>query len=283
MIDSRTLGRVAERLVPGYLRDIPWRDLWERPVEQGKAFEWTTLAALVAMARGHGWTCSFPLLAAPNRADFFEYRNSIPRHHGARVGHSGHRGTGEHLRNEFLAAFIPKVMMSRANSTVCLFREGNAYHEVMTDLDYEERPDMVLVAGAPSPGFPRFDESSQAVLFAFDFETGMHVSGALRPVNSPTIPLLEREPEQSIAVPVLGLIECSVNKSAQTAQAQIGTYSRLFSERGREPKGVLVTGNELANLVWPNRTVPMNLSSIKDIEDAFRTAGDFVLSEFGLL
>ncbi len=273
---------MAERFIPGYLREAQWRDVWDQPIERGAALEWTTLAAIIAQAQSRGWRYRLPALDLPSGDVYFVNRNSLPRHYGARPGHAPSSANHEDLAQRYLHAFVPKAVLEKGERSISLFREGCAYHEVMRDTDYGERPDIMLVSGMPTSGFPRLQERSGFVEFSFDMANGARLSGSVRPINSPRPTLVDRQPLHGIDVPVTGLVECSVHKTPEVARAQIEAYSKIFAHNGEVPKAVLVTGNDLSDLPWPHAYVPLSSRDLGAVEDAFRVAANVVLSVIGI-
>lgn len=282
MKDGKALSLVASHLLGGFLHRINWGDLWSRPISEGSAFEWTVLAALAAQARQVGWEVAFPTLELEGGASLFPLRNEIPQHHGAQPGHSGVGQSDLPLKDRFIQALVPKVVLGKGEVYYSVFREGCPYHKIMAGKDYSDRPDILLLAGRPTPGFPRLGRGGSEVDFSFDFPGGATVSGTLRVVNSRTIPCTKREPIGGIQVPAAGLVECSVNKTAHIAEAQLARYERLFSVPPYQTPQFLITGKKVIVSKWPCAVVDLSLVSREALEMELRAAADAVLAHFGL-
>jgi hypothetical protein len=130
MSNSLKLKLASEKLVPEYLEQIDWKDVWERPIEKGTAFEWFIFAAFIAQSRLRGWSCSFPGLKYPMGREMFVLRNEIPNHYGAQAGHSSALYQKFDLPDRFFYSILPKVIIEKDGKSYSLFREGCPYHKI---------------------------------------------------------------------------------------------------------------------------------------------------------
>src|SRR6266704_5965791 len=167
-VDGKLLAVVADRLIPGYLDLFDWGDIWEKPKTHGTAFEWTILAALAAQACRRGWGRQFPPLGLEGGSALFTLRNEIPRHHGAQPGHSAQLHHTQNLANRFLQAFTPKLLLEKDGRYLSVFREGCPYHYVMDGGEYKERPDILILPGRATVGFPVIVDQGEAIDFSFE-------------------------------------------------------------------------------------------------------------------
>lgn len=283
MSSGRFLESVADLLVPGYTTRFDWGAMWARPWPNGAAFEWTTLAALAAQVIQQGWHCSFPILQIPTGEALFPLRNEIPYHHGAQAGHAGANRHTYSLALRFLQSLIPKLILEKDEVYYSVFREGCPYHEIMTGRIYDDRPDILFLAGRPTPGFPRLIQDEKEVDFSFDFTKGPTISGRLRVVNSRSLPCRVRSPKEGLAIPIAGIVECSINKLPAVASAQLQAYADLFASQGRIPPLFLITGNDLSSLPWANASIDLAHTNLHLLENDFRTGANMILSHFGLV
>lgn len=281
MSDGRLLLSVATRFIPDYSERFEWGDIWRRPLISGTAFEWTTLAAFAAVTQRRGWQYSFPMLGLESGRSLFPLRNELPRQHGAQAGHGAVEQHSQPLARRFLQAFTPKVVFEKGDEYYSVFREGCAYHEVMSRGVYDERPDILVLPGRPVPGFPRLIQGDTYVEFAFDLTDGPTISGQLRVIDA-TKPYIRRcEPEAGMTLPITGIVECSVNKTAVVAENQLQTYARLFSYPTVPPM-VLVTGNDLSSLQRPGVVVDLASNDVDIIERNFCDAASLILDHFSI-
>ena len=228
MITGEMLALVANRLIPNYLKDIEWGDTWQRPLESGIAFEWTTLSALAAQSIMRGWSYSFPVFNLSEGRFLFPLRNEIPFHHGAQAGHAISTQHGQTLTNRFLQSLIPKLLIWKEDSYYSFFREGCPYHKIMTNQDYIDRPDILILFGRPSLDYPRLVKYGTEIDFSFDFNNRENITGRIRIINSATLPLISRTPQEGMIIPIAGLIECSVNKAPRVAAKQLQRYDETL-------------------------------------------------------
>jgi hypothetical protein len=279
--EGHLLASVASTLVPGYLNSIDWADIWDRPLETGAAFEWTMLAALAAEANQLGWRFSFPVLDIYEGRALFVLRNEIPRHHGAQAGHAAQFQQSISLQMRFLQTFVPKLLLEKGDSCFSIFREGCPYHSLMISREYKERPDILFLPGKPTQGYPKLNDS--IIEFSFVLNGGAGISGSLRAVNSPSVHCIARTPSGGFQLPVTGIIECSVNKPAKTAERQLNSYSTLFGYNDHHVPIFLVTGNDLSATHWPGTNIDLKQTTIEDLRQSFRDAASAALSHLSIL
>ena len=283
MKDGHLLASAANQMVPNYETLFRWGDTWTSALDTGRALEWTMLSALASQAQIYGWKYYFPLLSLPIGKSLYPLWNELPRQHGGLPGNTGAIQHRIRLRDRFLQAFVPKLIIEKAGSSYSVFREGCPYHKLMTDIQYDERPDIVLIAGNPTPGFPKIAEDESEVIFSFDLADGIVVSGGIRILNSMLLLCRWREPRTGAAIPISGIVECSVNKSTAMAQRQLSEYQHIFGSTERQLPIVLVTGNDLPLLNWPQYRVDLETTNIDVIERDCRTAADLALATFGII
>ncbi|MFV5318879.1 hypothetical protein [Priestia megaterium] len=281
-MNGELLKRVTESFVPSLLVDFDWGDIWERPIESGTAFEWSVFASLIFTLEINGWEYEFPLKNVPGGSNLFLNRNEIPLQHGAQAGHSSNTLQETSLSNKFIQSLIPKAVIRRGDKTYSIFREGLPYHRIMTRNDYFDRPDIIIIPGAPSKDYPMYDIDRNEVSFSFDFSEEKSLSGLLRVVNSPIIPCKRRTPKSGMLVPVHGVIECSVNKTAKIAKAQLEKYSEIFGIESRH--NALITGNKITEeFPYLKSDVDINSQDLEVIQKGLIEAAAKVLSQFGLI
>lgn len=280
-MQDQLLSQIADQLVPKYLEFFEWADVWNRPLEEGSAFEWTMLAALASQAERRGWAYSFPLLESLRGVSLFTLRNEIPRQHGRQPGHSG-RSSQHSLKDCFFQAFVPKILLSRENAFYSLFREGVSYHQIMSNIPYQKRPDIIILPGHPTPGFPKLVQKDAYVDFAFQLAPSTSISGRVRVLNSPSVSYQHRIPQDGLNLPIAGIVECSVNKSLATATAQLEGYIKVFSLPTEQSPVFLVTGNELPPGRWRKAAIPLTSTDSRLLERSFRLAASLALDTFGI-
>lgn len=279
MTDGQTLRPVAEMLVPGFSDLFDGSDVWDQPLVTGSAFQWTMVAAFISQARQHGWDNSFPAasLGVPSS---FALRNELPLHHGAQAGHAAAQRSLD-LPARYLQAFVPKVIFHREGRYLSLFVEGCPYHVLMGPPPYKDRPDILLLPGRLTPGYPTLTNLDTQVAFSFDLAYGPTVSGSVRVANAPTISLLKRDPQEGFPIAAGGIIECSVNKTAQTATKQMQRYSTLFATQQGSPPLFLVTGNKVKT-EFPGATINLANEDPDLLAQAWQSAAEAAIREFSL-
>jgi len=283
MSSGQLLASVAELLLPGYTTRFDWGALWTRPRPNGAAFEWTTLAALAAQAIHRGWHCSFPIQQVLTGAALFPLRNEVPYQHGAQAGHAGANQHASSLALRFLQSLIPKLILEKGGVHYSIFREGCPYHEIMSGRIYDDRPDILFLAGRPTPGFPCLIHDEREVDFSFDLADGPTILGRLRVINSRSLPCRTRSPKQGLAIPITDIVECSINKPQVVANAQLSTYADIFASSAGIPPLFLFTGNDLSSLPWANARIDLAHTDLHILEHDFRAGADVILSHFGLI
>ncbi len=286
--DSRLLKAVAECLLPDHFPRLCWslpdgRSVWDLPLSSGIAFEWTVFLAIASEAFGRGYQLVFPSLQEPVLAPLFVLRNEIPRAHGAQPGHAASRQHRHDLHLRFLQSLVPKLTVtSPTGKPFSIFREGCPYHAIMSGASYEDRPDITVLPGCPSRGFPTLTQHDRTVEFGFEFASGLAISGSLSVIDSQSIPCVSRTPSSGARIPVAGIVECSVKKGVGHARKQLEEYRKLFSSGELVPACYLVTGNRVGAFPFPHRSVDLAHLDASALESEFRFAGRDILSTFGL-
>ncbi len=284
MHTGKDLASVSERLVPGFTTLFDWGDVWDRPLTEGLAFQWSVMAALVSALHARGWRYSFPVLGLPAGKALFQLRNEIPYHHGAQPGHAAmaQRELND-LSQRFLQAFIPKVIVEKTGRDYSMFFEGCPYHRIMTNIAYDERPDIVFLPGRPSAGFPCLVEKGSQVGFSFVFPEGAIASGALRLQDSPSPLPVWRNPPEGMAIPIAGVAECTVEKPESVAGPQMRKYAKLFSSAsGSPPALALVDGDDPPQVEWKTAAVRLNSGDLASLQADLFAAAKLVLTTFGI-
>lgn len=278
-MNGNGLNAIAEGFLPEVIQNVDWSDMWDRPIQEGSAFQWTVFAAIASLMKDAAWELSLPVLDLPSGNQLYPLRNELPRHHGARPGHAARDLHG--LRARFVQALVPKALLRKADESISIFVEGCPYHLLMHGADYVDRPDIVIVRGKPGVGLPKTIHRETQVEFSFEFHPGLNIAGAVRVMNSPFPRVVYRTPKGPVKIPVDGVVECSVNKSAAVASKQLQRYAELFSSPNRATELFLVSGNKLNLPRWPRATVDLSLSE-GDVFDSFQGAARGILDSMSL-
>lgn len=281
MSNGKQLGLITRDLLPGIYDKIDWINLWNRKLENGAAFEWAVFAAIVYAAKEKGYTVSFPLIEQYNAGDFFVLRNEIPLTYGSQAGNSATLLSSKKLDERFLYSLVPKALISTTSNTYSIFREGCPYHKIMCGDNYLERTDIIIMPGSPTEGFPRLNAAGNEVDFSYEYNHNT-VSGTLRVRNSPLIPCKRRLPRKSIKIPPQGIVEVSVNKTAEVATAQLEKYNELFTSEGKTPLFSLITGNDLSSLPYDTHTIKLNGQDNDSLKENLLTEARGILTNFRL-
>lgn len=282
MKNGKPLGIVAEQLIPDIFHKIDWGNIWSRKLESGTAFEWVTLASLLHVAKKHNINVEIPLINQFDASDFFILRNEIPLSHGAQVGNTSTALSSKSLKERFLYSLVPKAILEYGNKTVSIFREGCPYHKIMSGQNYLERTDIILVPGRPEIGYPKFNPTETEVLFSYEYP-GQKISGNLRILNSPIIPCRSRVPRGGCQLAPQGIIECSVNKTAEVASEQLSRYNKLFSTDESSPKFSLITGNDLSSLKYDTYTINLLADDVDSLFQELSNAAQGMLKNFSII
>lgn len=282
MKNCKPLGTVTQQLIPDIFDKVDWNGIWNRKLESGTAFEWATFAALVKVARENNIEVTFPLLEKYNAGDFFVLRNEIPLTHGAQVGNTATALSSKGLKERFLYSLVPKAVFKSKKQTLSVFREGCPYHKVMYGKNYLERTDIIIVPGAPSEGYPRYNSSETEVLFSYDYPS-LPITGNLRVLNSAIIPCRSRSPRGGFQMLPIGIVECSVNKTAEVATEQLRRYDALFSTPAEKTKFSLITGNDLSFLEYDTHSVNLTTEDVSTLSNAFVAAAEGILKNFSII
>lgn len=278
-IGPAELQQIAAGFIPVEFPRIKWKDVWERPLRAGIGFEWTIFAALVWALRERAWKVSFPHLGNAALQEFFVRHNEFPLHYIGKVGHSS---VGAKPGLLIMAALTPKAVAFKNGKWISIFREGCSYHRIYSDEPYEERPDIVMAAGTPAPGFPNYQEQKNLVAYRYILNGSQVLEGILRAINSPTPSVVQRIPSKGYHFRALGVIECSVNKLKQRALQQLQVYGSRFFEQW-ESQLILISCQPIAipsrcyfvELSADTRTFRKNLAGtlIQIVESVCQTLG----------
>lgn len=282
MKNCKPLGIVTQKFIPEYYEQFDWNGIWNRKLESGTAFEWTVFSALINTIKEHGGAVIIPLLDYYNAGDFFILRNEIPLTHGAQAGNSATALSSKELKYRFLYSLVPKAIISYKGKEYSIFREGCPYHKIMCGQDYLERTDIMIMPGRPTSGYPKFNSSENEVLFSYDY-TAQTVSGVLRIRNSPLIPCRMRNPQENINLNPMGIIECSVNKTAEVATEQLMRYNALFSNDAYHPAFSLITGNNLSDLPYDTHQIHLDDDNTDKLLSELKQASLGMLKHFSII
>ena len=282
MKNCRLFEEITKLFIPDIFEEIDWNGIWGKKPESGTAFEWTTFAAMIEVARENGIEVSFPLLEEYNAGEFFLLRNEIPRSYGAQAGNSASLLSSKSLSDRFFYCLVPKAILKLKDATLSVFREGCPYHKIMSGKNYLERTDIMFLPGNPSSTYPQFNPSRNEVLFSYEYPN-QTINGRIRILNSPIIPCVSRFPREGIQLIPKGIIECSVNKTAVVATEQLQKYNEIFIHSFEKNKFSLVTGNDLSCLGYDAHTINIASSDISILYDNFITAAEQILRHFSII
>jgi len=281
------LANLAEIFVPGFLRLFNWinlnnRNIWNMPISTGTAFEWTIFAAIISEAKLQGWQSSFPILNYPRGDSLFLLRNEIPRQHGAQPGHSHQSEHKIKLQDRFYQALVPEVQLERNGNFLSIFREGCPYHSIMSEMNYDECPDIVMVPGYLMPGYPQFLQNDRIINYNFNFSHCANIKGSIRVLDSPILPLISKCPPTKLKLPVSCVVECSINKTAEHSNRQLIQYYDIYNNPYEKLYLAIIAGNSLDNLTWPHFAIDLKSRNINLIEQQIRSAVKTIIEKCGL-
>jgi hypothetical protein len=148
--------------------------------------------------------------------------------------------------------------------------------------NYLERTDIILVPGAPSEGYPKYNSSETEVLFSYDYPN-QSITGNLRVLNSAIIPCRSRSPRGGFQMLPTGIIECSVNKTAETATEQLHRYDALFSTSAEKTRFSLITGNDLSFLEYDAHAITLTTEDTSILFNDFVVAAEGILRNFSII
>lgn len=263
---------------------VEWGDMWRRTPTPGNgaALEWALLGAILSEAQERNLDCKLPLLDLPDGRHLYTLRNEIPLQFGAQAGHAAYAVSGIPLTRRMLQSFIPKAVIRGSNGIyLSIFREGCSYHQAMRKSPVAGRPDILFLPGQPHEGFPRLIEDETVIEFQYDLTPTRVIRGQLQVLNSPTMPLRWVDPSIGISLPVVGIVECSVNKPRAVATLQLTRYQENYASPSTRPLVALMTGNELVGLAFPYFHVDLTMSTVK-IEGSLRLSAAGMLDLVGL-
>lgn len=239
MKDSLILKEAAKKISPNLFSLINWKDIWELPISSGTAFEWCTFLALAQELEERNYSLQVPL-SQYSALDYFIMRNEIPHHFIGKVGHFNQEANS---KDTFLYSLFAKVVATKDTVSYSIFREGHPYHKLMSDKEYDDRPDIIISKGKSTNNFPLFT-SEQVIDYSYEVDSQTVYTGKLQVINSQYLPLLAREPEEiSIYPGIVGVIECSVNKTKEHAEKQLNKYCDIFDITTNDT--FLITANNL--------------------------------------
>ena len=272
---------VTEQLIPDFFSLLSWNKVWDKPPVSGDSYQFMILASLINAAKTMGWNISIPLLDFFDDGVGFALRNVIPHTHGALAGNSAAVCDDLPLEKRFLISILPKFTISKDNRSYSFFTEGCPYHKIMTGRNYSDRPDIIVFSGSLSYSGTKISASNTEVSFNYLFNDTM-ISGRLRVATTPLIPCISRNP-QGLPFPAQGIVECSVNKSADIAIPQVAKYREIFSEGKQIPTIVTVTGNDLfGKLPCESFYLPYQNETKESILAECSSIGKQILSTFTL-
>ena len=280
MISANLLESICREIYPELFIEIDWGNVWRRPLDSGEGFEWAVFLSMASEARKMGLGISLPLLQYESGKDFFSVWNQIPKHYVGKVGHSS-RESRHSLASKFCFSLVPKLIISDSKHKYSVFREGCPYHAIMSEEDYDERPDILILDGSPAEDYPCVIGEDQYVRFKYDIGTSLTLSGSLRVINSSLLPIEYKHPEEDFRIPVRGIVECSTNKPENIAREQLKKYEELFGDSG-QLNIVLVTGNRLSFEKWPSVFIDLEANT-ETISSQMRRAGMTILQSLSLI
>lgn len=278
-MNGDNLLKIASQLAPKMIGNFGWSDIWQRPIENGVSYEWTMIAALIHEAEDNGYASIYPLAKFAELKQLFPLRNEVPFQHAAQAGHSLDVGDFS-LARVFQASLLPKVTLQKEAEIISIFTEGYPYHKLMTGKTYTERPDIVIVKGKVIDDMPALVSDEALIDFGYDPILLPPVSGQLRTIKSSIIPMTKRNPAEGFELPVLTIIETSINKSYKHALNQINRYREIFSSPETIPNLFLVAGNRLQGADLDCYFT--DLTSV-DVTNDFCFAARNILEESGLI
>ncbi len=272
---------VTEQLIPDLFPLLSWNKVWDKPPASGDSYQFMILASLIHAARIMGWSISIPLLDYFDGGNGFVLRNVIPHTHGALAGNSAAACDDLPLEKRFLISILPKFTISKGCLTYSFFTEGCPYHKIMTGKNYSDRPDIIVFSGGLSYSGTKISTNNAEVSFNYLFNNTM-ISGRLRVATTPLIPCISRNP-QGLPFPAQGIVECSINKTADIASSQIANYREIFSEDKQIPTIVTVTGNDLSGkLSCESFYLPYHNETKESILSECLTIGKRIMTAFTL-
>lgn len=263
------LKQAALQLFPPEFASVDWRDIWERPLQDGTAFQWSIVAALTRRLMDTGWKYKIPLIDFEQQPVLMTLRNEIPIAHLAQAGHSATSDQSVALDDRFMASLIPKLTFTKDGKVLSLFIEGCPYHIIATGQRYEIRPDILLLPGQ----LTTINKQGQMVEYQYAYSNELQLEGVLRVSSSRLLPLVQKTPPQDIALSVLGVVECSVNKSARVASKQIDGYRAVFQFTGDEGT-FLITGNEITADCGSMTHVDLTTTNLSGLVSSLLEAGE---------
>lgn len=262
----------TQEVLPQEIKNIDWFDTWKRPVSNGIGFQWAIFFSLFSSLRNHGWTYSVPLLNIEGWEHLYILRNEIPLQHGSQPGHSDTVWNLTPLQIRFVQSLIPKATFSKNGKDISVFFEGCPYHKIMLGQNYLDRPDILIFPGSLIENYPRQEDS--LIQYGYKYDNLIKLEGTLKICDSKLLPVLQRKPPSNQQLNVVGIVECSVNKSWNVIASQLKRYAELFSSVG-ENLFVFATGKEIKNYMNPQVTVPL-ISENDNLKQDLKQAGEYI-------
>jgi hypothetical protein len=142
---------------------------------------------------------------------------------------------------------------------------------IATGQRYEIRPDILLLEGY----LDDIQIQGQIVHYKYRYSPDLLLEGALRVSNSRILPIVERRPAKDIPLAVLGVVECSVNKTGRVASAQIEGYRTAYGFL-EDQSTVLVTGNEIGSDCGPMTQVNLATTDPSVLSSSLQQAGEYI-------
>lgn len=282
MKNCKPLGEVTQKFIPEYFDIIDWSNIWSRKLESGTAFEWAVLASLIYVAKKHNISVEIPLIDQFDAGEYFILRNEIPLSHGAQAGNSATALSSKELKYRFLYSLVPKAIFRNNDQTYSVFREGCPYHKIMCGKNYMDRTDIIIIPGAPTEDYPKFNNAETEVTYSF-VQSSEQFSGVLRVRNSPLIPCKMRLPRKNLQLLTTGIIECSVNKTAEVATNQLQKYDSLFTSNNHHPALSLITGNDLSSLPYDTHQINLETEDASILFQELLASAEKMLKNFSII
>lgn len=200
---------------------------WTDPLSTGKALELLAGGLLLAAWREAGGRAAFPKFFRENPGAFL-LRNEIPTSFVGRPGHaSPHDRWPTGLR--FHASLLPRAILSKNESSWCLFREGVPTHLLEYYMHrrrtYALRPDWAFTPGTVS--VETVGASSVSVTWTQPGRTQRRCILAVGDYSEPVIREFDYEKDGSHHL-VSGIAEVTYRKRLATLERQLGDYRELF-------------------------------------------------------
>lgn len=247
---------------------------WSSPLRAGKSIEMLGLALLYRGASDLGVACSVPALFRES-PELFYLRNEIPLAFVGRVGNS-EETDGIPIADRFLAATTPKIVLEDSGSDWGIFREGYATHALWNFLGrsrpYDDRPDFVIARGS-------FDSKLEANVLTTSWSQGpAEMVVRLRAMNASRPQVVDYDWPSSVAPGIVGIMECSSNKTRTHVDEQLIRYQGTFSVQDPNRLMFLTAGTQSASAPSITAFVSNRDSLLQDLLPSTRLWLNSVLS-----